>query len=101
MDKAKRRKLEKAGMIITDTAEWLGLDREEAALVEMRANLAREVERLRRENSMTQVELAEKMGTKQSGVARMERNPSSSSLDALFKALLKLGATPRKIAALL
>jgi predicted XRE-type DNA-binding protein len=101
MDKTKRAKLEKAGMIVTDAAGWLGLDPEEAALVEMRANLAREVERLRRENGVTQVELAEKMGTKQPGVARMERNPSSTTLDALFRALLKLGASPRKIAALL
>lgn len=101
MDKAKRDKLEKAGLIVTNASEWLGLSKEEEALVEMRVNLAREVERLRRENGVTQKALAERVGTKQPAVARMVRSPSSTTLDSLVKALLSLGSTPRKIAALL
>lgn len=58
MDKAKRDKLEKAGLIVTNASEWLGLSKEEEALVEMRVNLAREVERLRRENGVTQKAIA-------------------------------------------
>lgn len=101
MDKAKRKKLEKAGIVVTDASEWLGLSKEEEALVEIRVNLAREVERLRRENGLTQKALAEQIGTKQPAVARMVSNPSSTTIDSLVKALLSLGSTPRKIAALL
>ena len=43
MDKAKREKLEKAGIVVTDASEWLGLSKEEEALVEIRVNLARGV----------------------------------------------------------
>ena len=101
MDKAKKVKLEKAGIVVTDASEWLGLSKEEEALVEIRVNLAREVERLRRENGLTQKALAEQIGTKQPAVARMVSNPSSTTIDSLMKALLSLGSTPRKIAALL
>ncbi|MBR0055761.1 MAG: XRE family transcriptional regulator [Kiritimatiellae bacterium] len=101
MDKAKLEKLKKAGMAVTGTAEWIGLSPEESAVVDMRIRLAREVERLRHVKGMTQKTLAEELGTRQPGVARMERKPASSTLDALVMALLKLGSTPRRIAALL
>ena len=101
MDKSKIAKLEKAGMVVTDAAEWVGLSPEESAIVDMRINLAREVERLRHASGMTQTDLARKLGTKQSGVARMERRPASTTIDTLVMALLRLGATPRRIAALL
>ena len=39
----KREKLEKAGIVVTDASEWLGLSKEEETLVEIRVNLAREV----------------------------------------------------------
>ena len=57
----KREKLEKAGIVVTDASEWLGLSKEEEALVEIRVNLAREVERLRRENELTQRRLRNKL----------------------------------------
>jgi plasmid maintenance system antidote protein VapI len=50
---------------------------------------------------LTQKALAEQIGTKQPAVARMVSNPSSTTIDSLMKALLSLGSTPRKIAALL
>ena len=101
IDKAKLEKLKKAGMSVTDTTYWLGLTPEESAIVDIRIKLAREVERLRHENGITQKELAESLGTKQSGIARMERNPIATTIDSLVMALLSLGATPRRIAALL
>ena len=36
-------------------------------------------------------ELARRMGTKQSGIARMINNPDSSTLDNLMKGLIALG----------
>ncbi len=48
MTEAKRKKLEVNGYKVTDSAEWLGLTREEAQLVEMRVALAQELERVRK-----------------------------------------------------
>ena len=101
IDKAKLEKLMAAGMMVTDASEWLGLSPAESAMVDMRIRLAREVERLRGERGLTQKALAEEMGTKQPAVARIKRNPSATTIDSLVRALLVLGSTPRKIAALL
>jgi hypothetical protein len=101
MDNQKRKRLEAAGYRITDAADWLGLTPQEQALVRMRVSFALEIERLRDEKNLTQAALAAKIGTKQSGVARMLGNPASATIDNLLKTLLALGATPRRIAALI
>lgn len=101
MDARKRKRLEAAGYQITDSAEWLGLTPQEQALVNMRVNFAHEIERVRKASNMTQQSLAEKIGTRQSGVARMLSNPATATIDSLVKTLLALGATPKRIAALI
>lgn len=100
MNNQKLKKIKAAGYTVTHADEWLRLDAEEKALVSMRISLAKEVENLRKKRDITQTELAERLGTKQSGIARMERNPRNATLDSLVKALLELGSTPKKIAAL-
>ncbi len=101
MDSKKREKLQAAGYCVTDAADWLGLTPQERALVNMRVSLALEIERLRKERHLTQEALAAKIGTKQAGVARMLGSPASAMIDSLIKTLLALGATPRRIAALI
>ena len=101
MNTKRNAKLKKAGMVVTDAAAWLGLSPEEAALVEMRLSLAREVEKIRLKKGISQSELSARLGTRQPAIARMENRPQASSLDSLVRALLALGATPRKIAATL
>ena len=88
-------------MVVTDATAWLGLSPEETALVEMRLTLAREVEKMRIKKGISQRELSARLGTRQPAIARMENRPQTSSLDGLVRALLALGATPRKIAATL
>jgi len=99
MDKAKRAKLEAAGFTLTDTKDWIGLTIEENKIVEMRVALAAEVEKVRKEKGLTQMELARKLGTKQSGVARMINCPGTSSIDNLMKALIAMGTPISRIAA--
>jgi hypothetical protein len=41
------------------------------------------------------------IGTKQSGVARLLKCPASATIDSLVKTLPALGATPKRIAALI
>ncbi len=101
MDAKKKEKLQAVGYRITDAADWLNLTPQEQTLVNMRVNFALEIERLRKEKKLTQEALAAKIGTKQSGVARMLGNPASATIDTLVKTLIALGATPRRIAALI
>ena len=101
MTDAKKKMLAAKGYKVTDSAEWLGLSREEAQIVDMRVALAQELERVRKAKGITQAELAKRVGTKQSGVARMLNNPDTSTMDNLIKALIALGEPVSKIAACL
>ena len=101
MTEEKKKLLEANGMKVVDSADWLGLTREESQLVEMRIALAEELERVRKAKGITQAELARKIGTKQSAVARMVGKPDSSTIDNLMKSLMALGEPVSKIAACL
>ena len=61
----------------------------------------RDGQRVRKAKGITQAELAKRVGTKQSGVARMLNNPDTSTMDNLIKALIALGEPISKIAACL
>ena len=67
--------------------------------------LARQLKQLREAAGMTQVDLAKKIGTKQPGIARVERGLATPSLEMLFKIGSALGMSvtvvfrPRKSAA--
>lgn len=101
MDAKKRKQIAAAGYQVTDSADWLGLTPQEQAIVNMRVNLALEIERVRKASHITQQALAEKIGTRQSGVARMLKNPTTATIDSLIKTLLLLGTSPKRIAALI
>lgn len=91
----KRKKLEKAGWRIGSAAEFLSLSDAEAAFVEMKLTLARELAEARRSHRLTQERLAAMLKTSQPRVAMMEKGDPSVSLDLLVRALLTLGVTPR------
>jgi len=101
MTKEKVKKLESMGFKVTSTKDWLQLSIEEAKVVEMRVALAAELEKMRNEMGLTQAQLAKKLGTKQSGVARMLNNPDTATIDSLIKAMISLGASVGRIAACL
>ena len=101
MKEAKKKILDANGYEVTDSADWLGLSKEEAQLVEMRVALALELERVRKAKGITQAELARRVGTKQSGVARMLNNPDTSTMDNLIKGLIAMGEPISNIAACL
>jgi len=101
MDTKKKNKIEAAGYQVIDSSEWLGLTEQEKAIVKMRVNFALEIERIRKTKKISQQALAERIGTKQSGVARMLNKPASATIDSLINTLLVLGTSPRRIAALI
>ena len=94
----KRERLEAEGWRVGDAADFLDLSKEEAALIEMKLGLADSLRRRRQARGLTQSQLATRLGSSQSRVAKMEAADPSVSLDLLVKALLQLGATRAQVA---
>lgn len=90
MKKAKQKRLEAAGWRVGSAAEFLGLDTVEAAMVELRLVLSRELKERRTKRGFTQTEVAREIGSSQSRVAKMEAADGSVSLDLLIRSLLAL-----------
>lgn len=97
MDEAKKKKLEAEGWKVGSAEDFLGLTPEEAAYVELKLALASYLKKVREEKELTQVAVAEKAGSSQSRVAKMEKGDPSVSLDLLVRTLLELGATREEI----
>jgi len=91
------RRLKARGWKVGDTKEFLGLSEQEAALVELRLALSRSVRERRLKLGLSQVELASRLGSSQSRVAKLEAADATVSLDLLIRGLLALGASRRQI----
>lgn len=94
MRKPKRARLEAGGWRFGTVAEFLGLSHEEAALVETKVALSQALRRKRAALGLTQHQLAGRLNSSQSRVAKMEAADRSVSVDLLLKGLFALGATP-------
>lgn len=101
MDAAKRKRLEAAGWRVGTYADLLGLTNEEVAHIEMHSALADAVRVRRRRQKVTQVELARRLQSSQSRVAKMEARDTRVSFDLLIRGLLALGATRKQIGRLI
>lgn len=98
MDQQKRKKLESGGWRIGGAEKFLGLEPAEAALVELRLALSEELREQRTRRGWTQVQLARKIGSSQSRVAKMEASDPGVSIDLLLRGLLASGASKKEIA---
>lgn len=98
MDRAKRDRLKEAGWRVGSTAEFLGLSDEESDFVEMKLALSETLRERRTQQGLTQLELAKRLGSSQSRVAKMEASDPAVSVDLLIRALLATGATRKDIA---
>jgi hypothetical protein len=98
MEKAKRKKLEAAGWRTGTTEEFLDLSTEEAEFVELKLALSSELRDRRHEQGLSQVELARRLGSSQSRVAKMESSDPSVSIDLLIRGLIATGASKNEIA---
>ncbi len=97
VDRDKERRLRAAGWRLGDAADFLELTPEEVAFIEVKVALARHLRRLRAEQSWTQSDVAERLGSSQSRVAKMEAADPSVSIDLLLRALLTLGASREEV----
>jgi hypothetical protein len=80
----------KDGWVEGTVQELLGLEDWEAELIELRLELANAVRERRARCSLTQAQLAARLGSTQPRVAKLEQ--ADASLDATFRAMLALGA---------
>ena len=96
----RRRKLEKAGWTVGDAGDFLGLSADERRFVEVKLALADGLRRRRERLGLTQTEVADRLQSSQSRVAKMEAAHRTVSTDLLLRSLFLLGASPRDVARL-
>jgi predicted metal-binding transcription factor (methanogenesis marker protein 9) len=97
MDKSKRKRLEAAGWNIGTVRDFLELSPEEESYIELKLQLAKNLQKRRREKNITQVEFARMLKSSQSRVAKMEAGDPTVSVDLLIRSLLALGASPKSL----
>jgi DNA-binding XRE family transcriptional regulator len=97
MKKDKIKKLEKRGWKVGSVSDFLQLSREEEEYIEMKIALSNYFQELRRKKHLTQVQVAEKIKSSQSRVAKMERAESSVSLDLIVRSIIALGCSKKQI----
>jgi DNA-binding XRE family transcriptional regulator len=94
----KRKRLEAAGWQVGSASDLLGLTPEEAAFVEVKLALSASLKRCRVSKGLSQNDLAKRLRSSQSRIAKIEASDPTVSLDLLVKALLAAGANKKDIA---
>jgi ribosome-binding protein aMBF1 (putative translation factor) len=97
MRKQKQKRLQAKGWKIGAVKEFLGLSNEESAYIELKIRLAAGLKQRRQQKGLSQLDLAAKLQSSQSRVAKMEAGHPSVSLDLLIRSLISLGATEREL----
>ena len=98
MKQDKRRRLERAGWRVSDTATFLGLTATEQRFIDLKLALATGLRQLRERRGLTQAALAKHLGSSQSRIAKLEAADTSVSVDLMIRSLLSVGAGPADIA---
>ena len=101
MDAARKKRLEAKGWKTGSVQELLGLSDEDMAVIELKLQLSKAVVERRRKEELSQAELAKRMGSSQSRIAKLEAGDPTVSIDLLVRALVQLGLGPKDIGRLL
>src|SRR3989442_12340844 len=94
MNSAKKARLERAGWKVGTAAEFLGLNKQEAAFVEIKLALARCLHALRIRRKLSQSRVAELVGPRQTRVAKMESGDPSISTELLLRSVMMFDGSP-------
>jgi ribosome-binding protein aMBF1 (putative translation factor) len=97
MNPAKLKRLRAAGWKAVSVKEFLQLSDEEAMLVELRLALADAVKASREKRGLSQIGLAQRMGSSQSRVAKVESGDPAVSLDLIVRAFFASGGTRQEL----
>ncbi len=98
MNKTKQKRLEKQGWKLGSADEFLELNPQESAYVELKLALSRSLQERRLRRRLTQEQLARLIKSSQSRVAKMEAGDPTVSIDLLVRSLLALGTPARALA---
>ena len=98
MKSEKKAILNKNGWKVGTTSEFLKTSPEEAAYLEIRIAFAELIKSLRKKNHLRQADLAKRLHTSQSRVAKIESADPTVSLDLMAKSAFSMGATTKEIA---
>ena len=96
MDERRKKKLAKAGFLVGTPQDLVGATDEEAELAKIKVQFAVAIRELRKRKKWNQTQLAHRMGSDQSRIAKLEH--CDGSLELMVRALLTLGASSKKIA---
>ena len=97
MKSGRKRKLQAAGWKVGGAADFLELSDEEATLVELKLSLTSALKETRQKRRLSQLELAQRMGSSQSRIAKIEAGDASVSFDLILRALVAAGATRQEL----
>ena len=97
MKSAKKKQLIAGGWIVGDAKRFLGLTDEESAFIGLKLALTDSLKRRRLELGLTQTQLAKRLESSQSRVAKMEAGDRTVSLDLLVRSLFAVGMTQREL----
>ena len=92
-------RLQAAGWKVGNAEDFLQLNDEEARLVALKLSLINAVKKSRIKRKLSQIDLAQRMKSSQSRIAKIEAGDPSVSLDLIVRALIASGATTRDIQA--
>jgi predicted XRE-type DNA-binding protein len=98
MDKAKKVNLEAAGWTLGSAQDFLQLNDAESAFVDLKLMLGEALRERRTAQKMSQAELAKRLHSSQSRVAKMEHADPTVTLDLILRSLLALGTTRQELA---
>jgi len=98
MNAKKTQQLEGDGWHVGSVDEFLGLSAAEMAYIELKLALSAQLKHCRQQQRLTQVEVAKRLQSNQSRVAKMEAGDPSVSLDLLIRSLLSVGLTTTDLA---
>jgi ribosome-binding protein aMBF1 (putative translation factor) len=91
----------KNGWVEGSVQEFLGLSDADMEYIETKRALATYLREQRKKQHLSQTELATRLETSQSRVAKMESGDPTVSVDLLLQALYRIGTKRRQLAALL
>ena len=97
MNSTRLKKLRAAGWKVGNARDFLKLSDEEAMLVELKLSLTNALKEARQRRRLSQTDLAQRIGSSQSRVAKIEAGDPSVSLDLIVRALFAAGATRQEL----
>ena len=99
MKEDKVEQLHAKGWRVGNAEDFLQLTEEESRLVDIKVSLIDAVRKTRLRHKLSQMDLAQRMRSSQSRIAKLEAGDPSVSLDLIVRALIASGATKRDIQA--